>query len=242
MSDRIRSPHIDLQEITAVIMAKEPIPGQVKTRLIASGLSSEVASEVAKAMLKCILVRIRDLFGETILAISPDGRGDAITSALGLPEIPVINQGSGTLGDRLERVWQHIGNNRPIVFFGIDSPDIPHASLRAIGDALDRSDVAIGPTPDGGYWALASRCHQAGILGMIDWGSDIVYDQTCQRIRESGLSRTDLPIWDDVDEVTDLEALRSRLQGIIQGNQISELGEAPLIELAGRLNELLEPT
>jgi glycosyltransferase A (GT-A) superfamily protein (DUF2064 family) len=202
-------------------MAKEPVPGLVKTRLVETGLSAQMAADVAMAMLKCVLLRTRVLFGQAVLAISPDGRGDVLRSSLGMPDLEIVDQGAGDLGDRIDRVWLEVGADEPIVFFGIDSP--------------------LGSTRDGGFWALGALRHHEGLLRLIDWGTESVYDQTCQRIEESGLIRADLPVWDDVDVASDLEALRMRLHQEAQGGQTQESIANPLVQLARCLDELLDP-
>lgn len=226
---------IDIGSVNAVVMAKYPEPGRGKTRLISGSLSAETASKVAMAMLQCMIRRL-GIFGQVILGVTPDGFGSEMSRRLGPADVLIVDQGPGDLGQRLDRVWKQVGVDQAIAFFGMDSPDIPIEWLEMIPVSLDRSDLALGSTEDGGYWTLAARRYVPRVLREIDWGSESVYHQTCQRAEEAGYSIDELPAWPDVDEPEDLMKLRQRLAGTKSAGQVQD---AALHRLARRLNELL---
>ena len=220
--------------LTSIVMTKLPRPGHVKTRLVGDGLVPEVAAEIAFAMLRCVVARLQAR-GPVVLAITPDGGGEALVSRLGLGPLDVIDQGSGLLGERMQRVWSTRPADQPVAFFGMDSPDIPDDALASIPVALDAADLAIGPTLDGGYWTLAARRFQPDVLEGIAWGGAEVYAQTLSRARVAGLSVDELSGWFDVDTLSDLEACRERLQST-EGEVDPD---SPLAMLAVRLTALL---
>ncbi len=226
-----------LGDVTAVLMVKRPQPGEVKTRLVVGGaFGPQDAADLAWAMLSCTAYRLR-LRGRLVLAVSPDGCGEGIARRLGLPGVPVLDQGPGDLGDRMDRVRRRVGESRPVAFFGADSPDLPDEALRLIPQSLRSCDVAIGPTPDGGYWTLASAVHRPEVLAGIDWGGGNVYDQTCRRAKASGLVLRELPGWHDIDRPEDVDGLRLRLQALA-ASQGRPLTDAILQRLAERLESL----
>ena len=200
-----------------VVMAKRPMPGRVKTRLIGE-LSDRQAACVHAAMLECVLERLRGTFpGRVVLALDGDIHQPLTGSDAGLSVavpagVEVIDQGTGDLGERIGHVWQAIGTG-PAVFFGVDSPDIPTQVLATIYDSLTRSDAAVGPVGDGGYWCLAARRYAPELLAGIDWGTSAVYHQTREAARNAGLTLHELPAWHDVDTAEDLRALLIRLRG-----------------------------
>ncbi|MHC4414550.1 MAG: TIGR04282 family arsenosugar biosynthesis glycosyltransferase [Planctomycetota bacterium] len=227
-----------LGDVTAVLMAKNPEDGLVKTRLRTwGGFSAAGAAELAWAMLRCTAQRLHEC-GRLVLAVSPDGCGPGLAEALGVPGVGVVDQGAGDLGERLDRVWRRLGTERPIAFFGGDSPDIPEEALAAILPALAESDVAVGPTDDGGYWTLAARGHHPAVLRNIDWGGDQVYDQTCQRAVAAGLVVGSLPVWHDVDRPEDVDGLRRRLRDPRGSFHSTLIDAAPLRRLAEQLGVL----
>ncbi|MEM1027901.1 MAG: DUF2064 domain-containing protein, partial [Planctomycetota bacterium] len=168
-------------------MAKAAVPGRVKTRLTRGehGLSDAQASDVHAAMFDAVLGRLRDHMkardgGRPALVLAmddPAGAPGGVESA----GWRVVAQGDGDLGQRMDRVWQdcrrHNGHDA-VVFFGVDSPDVPADVLGAIGDGLNHADALIGPVEDGGYWTLACRDYQPALLRGIDWGTPAVYDQS----------------------------------------------------------------
>ncbi|MEL7087382.1 MAG: TIGR04282 family arsenosugar biosynthesis glycosyltransferase, partial [Planctomycetota bacterium] len=224
-------------------MAKAAVPGRVKTRLTrgpdADRLTPEQAAGVHAAMLDTVLQRLADH------VTGPDGGPPALVLAMddpaGAPPAPgwtVVEQGPGDLGQRLERVWRDCrarNGTEAAVFFGVDSPDVPAEVLRQIGPALNHTRAAVGPVEDGGYWTLACGLFAPALLRGIDWGTPAVYDQTVRAADVLGLELTALPTWHDVDEPSDLAALRRRLAAA------SEPGEPALRRLARHLDTLLLP-
>lgn len=217
----------------AVVMAKRPRPGRVKTRLI-GGLSGYQAACVHAAMLQCVLDRLAShLPGRLVLALD-DGPDQPLThedpglSILVPDGFELIDQGAGDLGERLRHTWQALGGG-PAVFFGVDSPDAPKHALTGLYDALKHADAAVGPVEDGGYWCLAARRYAPALITGIDWGTAAVYHQTRQAARRAGLTFHDLPPWHDVDNHGDLDALQQRLR---------QSDEPALISLRDRLDRI----
>ncbi len=233
MSDRV------LQDVTAVLMAKDPAAGRVKTRLQDGGVfTAATAAAVAEVMLQCTAARLSAAAARVILAVSPDDSAAALADRLELRGSTVLAQGPGDLGQRLERVWRaavRVRDDGPVAFFGGDSPDVPERLLAEIPTALREADLAIGPTPDGGYWTLAAGRYQPAVVRQIDWGSADVYDQTCQRAAETGLVVATLPVWHDVDRPQDVASLRLRLETSEGSGGAHSTGTAPLRWMAEQL-------
>lgn len=202
----------------AIIMAKDPVPGAVKTRLVGERFTAQDASDVARAMLSCVIDRLAAMFGPecVFVAVSPDGARNLV-DGLPIPDRNWINQGGGDLGERLGRLWTRFGRVRPVAFFGMDSPDVPETELVVLRtallheDAIGENRVFVGATSDGGYWTLAATRPLLPVLEAIDWGTASVYDQTVMRARTSRLALHDLGMWMDVDEPSDVDALLERL-------------------------------
>lgn len=224
-----------LNSPVAVLMAKKPSPGNVKTRLITNHqINANNAADIAKAMMFCIAARLSSIFPDNlILAVSPDNAGDM---GLGNFCSHVINQGEGNLGDRLNHVWLQINKLRqsdgPITFWGIDSPDIPKQQITLLKDLLlgaqsgdkpnsiDQQhtninrcpDIILGPTPDGGFWTLGAVSYQPAILGNISWGGNNVCAQTELNAQSANLKIAKLEMWPDVDDINDLNTMLDRIK------------------------------
>ncbi len=214
-----------------VLMAKLPLPGTVKSRLVRDGVSPQDAAKVAQAMLECMVERLAQ-HGEVILAIAPDDSFDRYPEKVRRLVSGWMNQGAGDLGERISRIWRVRGQEQALAFLGIDSPDVPREAIDAIPKAIHTHDVAIGPATDGGYWSIAARRYHAELFKAIDWGTASVYDATCRRAAEAGLHLATLSRWPDVDRLSDLIALIERLrQPMMKADQ-------PLHTLLNRLETI----
>jgi glycosyltransferase A (GT-A) superfamily protein (DUF2064 family) len=77
--------------------------------------------------------------------------------------------------------------------------------------ALDAADVVLGPTSDGGYWAIGMRQSVPGLLDGIAWSTERVLEETQRRAADLGLRTTLLSRWTDVDRPEDLAALATQI-------------------------------
>jgi rSAM/selenodomain-associated transferase 1 len=222
--------------VTAVVFAKLPEAGRVKTRLAGEMVDDAGAAGVALAMLRCTVRRLRRR-GRVVLAIDPDGARGAFESAIDAGSLETVDQGPGTLGDRLDRVWRAVAPATPVAFFGADTPDVPMSMLAEIDVALAEADAAVGPTGDGGYWTLAAARHRPELLRDIDWGGDRVYDQTCRRAAGAGVRLHVLPAWHDVDRPQDVSALVARLQRVKDDEDLRVLAERLRVLWPGVVSE-----
>jgi hypothetical protein len=157
------------------------------------------------------------------------------------PDVRIVDQGPGDLGDRLDRIWRIIAPSQPVAFFGCDSPDVPREAIEAIAPALEDHDVAIGPSADGGYWTLAAARYHPALLRGIDWGTENVYHATLSRAEEAGLSVHRLPMWADVDRIDDLRDLQARLDDVMRDASRGILVDPALLRLGEHLRQLVRP-
>lgn len=181
---------------TVVVIAKEPRPGHVKTRLVPP-LTHEQAADVAGAALWDTMravagVPARDL----ILAFDGD-------SARWLPERwRAVPQPDGGLDDRLVAAFGAVGPG-PAVLIGMDTPQV-HADQVAAFDP-SRYDACLGPATDGGYWAIGfrdPRIAAEGIAG-IPMSTDHTGAAQLERLQALGLHVQIL------DELTDVDTIDS---------------------------------
>jgi uncharacterized protein len=185
------------------IFAKPPIAGQVKTRL-AAALGSGRAAELARAFLD-----------DTIAAVSALPWAQAALATTGPVEsrLPLMLQGEGDLGARIERVLRAALQRAPFaIAIGADAPALPARLLEAARAALERADAVIGPADDGGFYLLGLRACPEGLLSDLPWSSCDTFTRTAGRLRARGLRVEVLEGWFDVDRVEDLDRLRAALR------------------------------
>jgi rSAM/selenodomain-associated transferase 1 len=192
-----------MEVLLICIFAKPPVTGQVKTRL-AAALGQEHAAELARAFLEDTIAAARELtWAEAVVASTgPVACG-----------VPVLLQGDGDLGARIERVMRAALQRAPYaIAIGADAPALPSRFLEAAREALERADAVIGPADDGGFYLLGLRRCSEGLLAGLPWSSPETFAHTAARLRERGLRVEVLERWFDVDRPEDLERLRKLLR------------------------------
>lgn len=181
-----------------VIMAKAPVLGRVKTRLTPYYSPAE-AMQWHQRMCHAVIHQTTRLFQHVVLAT--DDTKHPFWQDFG---IPLMDQGTGDLGQRLDHVMQQQVAScwRPLLFLGTDSPHMPDARLLAAADALHHHDVVIGPVEDGGYNLIGMASPVAGLFDHTDWGTPRVYAQTMARMQ--GYRVHTLSMHYDIDTADDL--------------------------------------
>lgn len=190
-------------------MAKAPRIGRAKTRL-AKSMGGPEAVRLARLMTQDLIRRMdRDPRWETWLAMSPSGwTGEG----LNLPDgIPVMAQGGGDLGMRMQRVMEGLPPG-PVLIVGSDIPEIAPRHISEGFRALGSHDAVIGAASDGGYWAigLKRRPRIAKVFEGVRWSGPHARADTLANLARQGLSAALLATLDDVDTEEDLARWRAR--------------------------------
>lgn len=191
------------------VFAKPPIPGQVKTRLAAS-IGTEPAAALARAFLLDTWAAARAIpWARPVLATTEQGTA----STLQLHGEEWL-QGTGDLGDRLERVLgRALAEGAPFaIAVGADSPGLPARLVDQAREALVGADAVLGPSEDGGFYLLGLRRCPARLLRGLRWSRPDTFACTLARLREYGLETRVLLPWFDVDRPADLAWLRSLIE------------------------------
>ncbi|MEO7300080.1 MAG: TIGR04282 family arsenosugar biosynthesis glycosyltransferase [Verrucomicrobiota bacterium] len=193
-----------------IIFAKAPRPGQVKSRL-ASSIGEIAACEAYQKITRLLLDNLHGLENVEI-RFAPDEAESEMRKWLG-HGYEYAPQGSGDLGERLQRAFQEnfsAGNQRVIVI-GSDCPYVTKQDIEAAANALTLKDVVLGPANDGGYWLMGLRKPQPALFQEIPWSSEKVLETTLIRISEAQLSFQLLHKLHDIDVAEDWQKfLRGR--------------------------------
>jgi glycosyltransferase A (GT-A) superfamily protein (DUF2064 family) len=204
-----------------LIAAREPRPGQTKTRLGAA-----IGMERAAALYAAFLVDLAARFTPCPDAEGAFDLGWAYTPAqvdfrrvltgIGCDEPPasvcfVAQQGEGwdVRQANLLRWGSEHGYGRTVLI-GSDSPQLPFAVAVAAFAALRGGDVALGRTLDGGYYLIGMRGFHDVLTG-VPMSTTSAADALASRVVSCGLRIVELPETFDVDEEGDLERLRAAL-------------------------------
>ncbi len=188
-------------EAQVTVFAKRPLAGEVKTRLAAE-IGGEAAAQVYRELLAGVIRELSaSIEWDFSLAVTPD---DALQDDEAWPPGALRRaQGGGDLGERLERALAEATPARPVLVVGSDVPGLSAAAARAALDGLAGADVVLGPAPDGGYWAIGTRCAgPAGWLAGVRWSTLHARQDTLDCAAAVGLEAAVLDLWlEDVDDL-----------------------------------------
>jgi hypothetical protein len=193
----------------ALVVAKAPVAGRLKTRLGAV-IGMEAAARVAAAALLDTLVACRAAFEECHLALAGDLRGaceeDALRESLG--GWTVHEQTGSSFGERLARAHAAAAGPGPTVQIGMDTPQLTAGDLREVADAAAHGDAVLGPALDGGWWVLAvdDPAVTAGLTRVAMSRAD-TFLRTREALRSAGRNVRPARVLRDVDTVADAEAV-----------------------------------
>ena len=186
------------------ILAKEPLPGRVKTRLCPP-LSADEAAALYRASLDETLECLATGPYRSTLFYA----GDAAFFQQLYPQLHRSPQAGGDLGQRLNAAAAALfgaGHERAALI-GSDSPDLPQSLVGAAFAALEEADVAVVPAVDGGYVLLATRCHRPEIFVDIPWSTSEVLTATRSQALRLGLRWREIGAWEDIDDLASLQRL-----------------------------------
>ncbi len=225
------SPPMASLRVRLVVVAKAPVAGQAKTRLVpALGLAG--AARLAEGLLA-------DAF-ERVTALQALARQAAMAAKVGSGPVPVLTvelcatprptdpawapflpagvdwdlsyQGQGDLGDRMGRAsLRAIANGCAVLLVGTDCPLLSPGLMWQAVCQLAHHDAVLIPAADGGYVLLGLRQHANSVFTDMPWSTNAVACQTLARLHKQGCTVWQGPTLPDVDEPADLVHLPALL-------------------------------
>lgn len=194
-----------------VVLAKAPVAGTVKTRL-APRLGAEGAARLHEILVhRTLRTALEAAVGAVELCAAPSAKHPFFAACAREYAVALSEQGEGDLGDRIARVIERVTQSGArVVVVGADCPALDAAYLREAVQALDRSDVVLGPAEDGGYVLVAARRLVPEMFRGLCWGTETVLADTRSRLGEVGVAWRELDTLWDLDRPEDYERWISR--------------------------------
>jgi len=202
-----------------VVMAKQPEPGKVKTRLCPP-LSPGQAADLYEAFFLDTVSLVSGIeHTDLFVAYDPDTARDFFSRRVS-DTVKYIPQGRGDLGDRLVRISHRmfVLGYRKLIILASDTPLLPRDVIRSAIARLDEIDVVLGPCDDGGYYLIGLRFPASRMFAGIPWSTSQVLDRTIRRAQEAGMTWELLPPGYDIDTWEDAERLSKDLKGNAAGD------------------------
>lgn len=202
----------------ALVVAKAPVVGQVKTRL-GRDVGMVVAAELAAAALADTLDACAIAFGTSrchlALAGDLDDAVDADEIRARLVGWTVHEQYGDGLGERLARAHRDAATGSDVVVqIGMDTPQVTPRQLRVVAARADAGHAVLGPATDGGWWALALASPTAAdALAGVPMSTPRTGAATCTALERCGLRVRSTYLLRDVDTAADAEAVAAAMRG-----------------------------
>jgi len=183
---------------TLIVIAKEPIPGRVKTRLQTEFTPDEAAA-LARASLADTLAAVRKTpVGHYVLAL--DGMAGPW-----LPDgFSVIAQRGHGLDERLAATFEDAYVGSPMLLVGMDTPQV---TPELLGADWSGYDAVLGLTEDGGYWCLGLREPDWRAIVGVPMSTDHTGADQLARLESLGYRVKLLPTLRDMDTPRDAAAI-----------------------------------
>ncbi|WP_214411508.1 TIGR04282 family arsenosugar biosynthesis glycosyltransferase [Sphaerisporangium fuscum] len=228
-----------------VVMAKEPVPGRVKTRLTPPYTPEEAAGLAAAAL------------GDTLRAVAavPARRVLALEGIAG-PWLPagftVLRQRGRGLDERLAAAFEDVGRPpsssgapnpgrealpttrpssaggsavpAPVVLIGMDTPQVTPGLLSTALAMLHTRDAVFGPAADGGFWLLGLRVPGPRLLLGVPMSLPHTGAAQLERLAEAGLDIGLMPCLTDVDTAADAAEVASQAPDTMFAATLAGLG------------------
>jgi rSAM/selenodomain-associated transferase 1 len=197
-----------MSSCTVIVMAKAPVAGFAKTRLIPA-LGAEGAAALARRLLDhAIDQALAAGLGPVELCAAPDAAHAAFEPHAQRAGLRLSPQGDGGLGERMNRAFlRNLSATTPALMIGTDAPAVDANVLRAAAQALQDQDAVFVPAHDGGYALVGLRRPAPSIFTGVAWSTAQVMAQTRQRLAACGLHHAELAPVHDIDEPADLQHL-----------------------------------
>jgi rSAM/selenodomain-associated transferase 1 len=196
-----------MKKEVVLVFQKNEVLGKVKTRL-AAGLGKTRALEIYRLLLDktyfalgTISVPIWTYFSDFI----PEN-----------PTYPAGNrmlQVGQDLGERMKNAFAGCFESgmQKVVLIGTDCPSLEGKHLIQAFEALDQSDLVLGPAKDGGYYLIGMKSRANFLFEGITWSSELVLSQTLALAAAQGLQTSLLPVLEDIDTLEDWERYCSQI-------------------------------
>jgi len=186
-----------------MVFTKNPELGKCKTRL-ASTIGDEAALKVYKQLLDHTVDFSSKVNAEKYVYYSKDIQSnDRWNESI----FKKRTQAEGNLGVKMATAFKENFDQgfEKIVIIGSDCAEIDENDIEHAFQALDESEVVIGPAIDGGYYLLGMRTFIPSLFQDKSWSTPDLINETISTLKKQQISFSLLKEKSDIDYEEDLE-------------------------------------
>lgn len=203
--------------VALAVLAKAPVAGLAKTRLIPA-LGAAGAAQLHRQLLRRTLAVAAESGLPVQLWCAPDAQHPFFRAVARCMGLRCQVQPEGDIGQRMQAVFAAQPAGRSLLLVGSDCPVLTAAHLQEAAQRLQSGDEAVfTPAEDGGYVLVGLQRPQPALFEGVAWSTAAVMTQTRQRLAALGLRHSEMPMLWDVDRPEDLARLSSAEPARIRG-------------------------
>lgn len=194
------------EPVAIAVLAKAPIPGFAKTRLVPA-LGAEGAAVLQTALIaRAVETACAAGVGPVTLWGAPDDTHPAFAAAARERCVALRRQPEGDLGTRMLTAIEAASG--PALVIGTDCPALTVDHLRAAADVLRAgTDAVVCPARDGGYVLIGMHSPEPKLFADMPWSTPSVMAETRRRLRQFKLTWREPALLWDIDTPDDLRRL-----------------------------------
>lgn len=185
-----------------IVFCKNPLLGQVKTRL-AKTLGDEMALAIYLKLINHTQNVVKAVDADVAVYYS-----DYVDTEDSWNNAYIKKRQHGK--DLGEKMFNAISEGRnmgyaSVCLVGTDIYELTPGIIEGAFDKLNKSDVVIGPARDGGYYLIGMTRPDAKVFDISAWSTSSVLEETLLRVQEQGLGYAMLEALGDIDTEEDLQ-------------------------------------
>jgi len=194
-----------------IVIAKEPVPGRVKTRLTPPFTPDDAARLAEAALTDTLAAVVATPVSRRVLALDGAPR-DWLPAGFA-----VLKQRGDGLDERLAAAFADAHGTLPLpmVLIGMDTPQVtPGLLADAAGTLISgEADAVFGPAADGGFWLLGLRRPDRSLLAGVPMSRPDTGRRQLGRLTEAGLRVAMMHELTDVDTFREAASVARQVPG-----------------------------
>lgn len=143
---------------------------------------------------------------------SPDTSHSFFQSCRDNYRVSLHQQQGQNLGERMHHaITDALILYSNVLLLGCDCPSLIADDIEHAISHLKHNDIVLAPAEDGGYVMIGMKKSNPDVFSNMAWGNNTVLSTTRKRIKEQGLSFTEINTQWDVDTIVDYQRYLNRL-------------------------------
>lgn len=190
------------------LMARAPVPGEVKMRLCPP-LDPPEAARLYRCFTLDTLSTLKTIDADLAVCYWPDS-ANALFRQFAPGAFGYLPQMGEDYGERLiSCVSRLCKDGPPLVLVRPDCPTLPVREIERAYRMLEsgEAEVVLGPSIDGGYYLVGLNSPHSPLFHRMPWGKPRLLEMTLDKAKELGLKTALASEWYTVRTLCDLESL-----------------------------------